>query len=36
MKASEMINKKGMIVDAPGSDNMKVVASFTTSVPHFV
>lgn len=36
MKASQIVNKKGTIVDAPGSDNMKVVASFSSSVPHFV
>ena len=35
MKASQIVNKKGTIVDAPGSDNMKVVTSFILSVPYF-
>ena len=35
-KASQLITKKGMIVDAPGCENVKVVASYTSAQPHFV
>ena len=35
-KASQLISQKDMIVDAPGCDNVKVVASYSSSQPHFV
>ena len=36
MKASKLISQKSMIVDAPGCDIVKVVASYTSPQPHFV
>ena len=35
-KAAQLVAKKGMIVDAPGCQNVKAVASYTSAQPYFV